>query len=112
MSMELFALAIIIGICATVIAIVAYLIGKSKGYSEGYERGHSLTPFTAERAREVRDLIERHWHDLAEEYGMGPCWSSAHPEDDYDWQAIADGLNEMLGIETRREAADEDAIPF
>ena len=112
MSVELFGLAILIGMCATVVAIAAYLIGKSKGYSEGYDRGRSLTPFTAERAREVRDLVERNWHDLADEYGMSPHWSSAHPEEDYDWQAIADGLNEMLGVGTRHDAADEDAIPF
>lgn len=64
--------------------------------------------FTAEQAREVRDIVDRNWHDLADEYGMGPYWSSAHPEDDYDWHAIADDLNELLGAVVPPE---EDEVP-
>lgn len=102
MSVELFRLVIIIGICTISIAIATYYIGKSKGYSEGYDKGHNLTLFTAEQAKEVRDIVEKNWHDLADEYGMKPYWSSAHPEDDYDWEAIAHELNVMMGTEVRK----------
>lgn len=40
MSVEVFRL-IILGMCAIVIAIATYCIGKSKGYLEGYDRGYN-----------------------------------------------------------------------
>lgn len=110
MSVELFRL-VIIGICAIGIAIATYCIGKSKGYYEGYDRGYNRTLFTAEQAREVKDIVERNWHDVADENSMGPYWSSAHPEDDYDWHAIAYELNAMMGVGAC-EADETECAPF
>ena len=108
--MEAFRL-VILGMCTIGIAIATYCIGKAMGYYEGYDRGYNHTLFTAKQAREVKDVIERNWHDLTDEYGMGPYWSSAHPEDDYDWQAIADELNAMM--EAGASESDEtESVPF
>ena len=45
-------------------------------------------------AEQVREIVEKHWHDLPAEYDMPE--SSALPEYSYDWQAIADDLNATL----------------
>lgn len=44
---------------------------------------------------QVRETVEKHWHDLPAEYDMPEA--SALPEYSYDWQAIADELNATLG---------------
>ena len=81
------------------------------GESAGY--GHALFPWfetpwysteaeaiaawnaRAERgtltAEQVREAVEKHWHDLSAEYDMPEA--TALPEYSYDWQAIADELN-------------------
>ena len=42
-------------------------------------------------AEQVRETVEKHWHDLPDEYDMPEA--TALPEYSYDWQAIADELN-------------------
>ena len=42
-------------------------------------------------ADQVRETVEKHWHDLPDEYDMPEA--TALPEYSYDWQAIADELN-------------------
>ena len=49
-------------------------------------------------AEQVRETVEKHWHDLSAEYDMPEA--TALPEYSYDWQAIADELNAMLGSGT------------
>ena len=44
-------------------------------------------------AEQVRETVEKHWHDLPVEYGM--LEATALPEFGYDWQGIADELNEI-----------------
>lgn len=53
-------------------------------------------------AEQVREIVEKHWHDLPVEYDMPE--SSALPEYSYDWQAIADELNAALGGEECEDA--------
>ena len=45
-------------------------------------------------AEQVRETVEKHWHDLPSEYDMPEA--TALPEYSYDWQAIADELNAEL----------------
>lgn len=42
-------------------------------------------------AEQVRETVEKHWHDLSADYDMPEA--TALPEYSYDWQAIADELN-------------------
>lgn len=42
-------------------------------------------------AEQVRETVEKHWHDLPDEYDMPEA--TALPEYSYDWQVIADELN-------------------
>ena len=42
-------------------------------------------------AEQVRETVEKHWHDLPAEYDMPEA--TALPEYSYDWHAIADELN-------------------
>lgn len=49
-------------------------------------------------AEQVRETVEKHWHDLSAEYDMPEA--TALPEYSYDWQAIADELNATLGRRT------------
>ena len=42
-------------------------------------------------ADDVRETIDKHWHDLPAEYDMPEA--TALPEYSYDWQAIVDELN-------------------
>jgi len=49
-------------------------------------------------AEQVRETVEKHWHDLPDEYDMPEA--TALPEYSYDWQAIADELNAELGSGT------------
>ena len=72
---------------------------RKAGYEIGYhdamkaaKRGGTLT------AEQVRETVEKHWHDLSDEYDMPEA--SALPEYSYDWQAIADELNAELGSGT------------
>ena len=46
-------------------------------------------------AEKVRETVEKHWHDLPNEYDMPEA--TALPEYSYNWQAIADELNAELG---------------
>ena len=46
-------------------------------------------------AEQVREVVDRHWHDLPTERDMPEA--TALPEYSYDWQAIADELNATLG---------------
>lgn len=46
-------------------------------------------------AEQVRDAVEKHWHDLPAEYDMYEA--TALPGYSYDWQSIADELNATLG---------------
>lgn len=46
-------------------------------------------------AEQVRETVEKHWHDLSADYDMPEA--TALPEYSYDWQAIADALNAELG---------------
>jgi len=46
-------------------------------------------------AEQVRETVEKHWHDLPADYDMPEA--TALPEYSYDWQAIADELNATLG---------------
>lgn len=46
-------------------------------------------------AEQVRDTVEKHWHDLSADYDIPEA--AALPEYSYDWQAIADELNATLG---------------
>lgn len=46
-------------------------------------------------AEQVRETVEKHWHDIPEEYDMPEA--TALPEYSYDWQAIADELNAEIG---------------
>ena len=50
---------------------------------------------TAEQVMRIHEVIEKHWHDLSAEYDMPEA--TALPEYSYDWQAIADELNAVLG---------------
>lgn len=45
-------------------------------------------------AAQVRECVEKHWHDLSDEYDMPEA--TALPEYSYDWQAIADELNSRV----------------
>lgn len=72
---------------------------RKAGYEIGYhdamkaaKRGGTLT------AEQVRETVEKHWHDLSDEYDMPEA--SALPEYSYNWQAIADELNAELGSGT------------
>ena len=49
-------------------------------------------------AEQVREAVEKQWHDLPDEYDMPEA--AALPEYSYDWQAIADELNATLGSTT------------
>ena len=49
-------------------------------------------------AEKVRETVEKHWHDLPNEYDMPEA--TALPEYSYNWQAIADELNAELGSGT------------
>lgn len=55
-------------------------------------------------AEQVRETVEKHWHDLPDEYDMPEA--TALPEYSYDWQAIADELNAELGSEVNGETSD------
>jgi len=46
-------------------------------------------------AEQVRETVEKHWHDLPADYDMPEA--TALPEYSYDWQAIADELNAAMG---------------
>ena len=46
-------------------------------------------------AEQVREVVEKHWHDLTAGYDMPAA--TALPEYSYDWQAIADELNTVIG---------------
>jgi len=48
-------------------------------------------------AEQVRGTVEKHWHDLPDEYDIPEA--TALPEYSYDWQAIADELNATLGTD-------------
>ena len=50
---------------------------------------------TAEQAKRIHEIIEKHWHDLPDEYDMPEA--TALPEYSYDWQAITEELNAELG---------------
>ena len=56
---------------------------------------------TVEKVKRINEVIEKHWHDLSTEYDMPEA--TALPEYSYDWQAIADELNETLGAGTCRD---------
>ena len=45
-------------------------------------------------AEQVREIVDRHWHDLSDEYDIPEA--TALPEYSYDWQAIADELNSRV----------------
>lgn len=45
-------------------------------------------------AEQVCETVEKHWHDLPDEYNMPEA--TALPEYSYDWQAIADELNSRV----------------
>ena len=45
-------------------------------------------------AEQVRETVEKHWHDLPAEYDMPEA--AALPGFSYDWQAIADELNAAI----------------
>lgn len=45
-------------------------------------------------AEQVRETVEKHWHDLPDEYDMPEA--TALPEYSYDWQAIADELSKKM----------------
>ena len=55
-------------------------------------------------AEQVRETVEKHWHDLPDEYDIPEA--TALPEYSYDWQAIADELNAELGSEINGETSD------
>jgi hypothetical protein len=46
-------------------------------------------------AEQMRETVEKHWHDLPADYDMPEA--AALPEYSYDWHAIADELNATLG---------------
>lgn len=46
-------------------------------------------------AEQVEETVEKHWHDLPDEYDMPEA--TALLEYSYNWQAIADELNAALG---------------
>ena len=48
-------------------------------------------------AEQVRETVDKHWHDLSADYDMPEA--TALPEYSYDWQAIADELNAAVGGE-------------
>ncbi len=50
---------------------------------------------TAEQVKQLSEIMDKHWHNLSEEYGMPEA--SALPEYSYDWHAIADEFNAMIG---------------
>ena len=56
-------------------------------------------------AEQVREIVEKHWHDLPAEYDMPEA--TALPEYSYDWQAIADELKATLGGE---DSSADDAL--
>lgn len=51
-------------------------------------------------AEQVRQAVEKHWHDLPTDYDMPEA--TALPEFSYNWHAIADELNATLGNGTCR----------
>lgn len=55
-------------------------------------------------AKQVRETVDKHWHDLSADYDMPEA--TALPEYSYDWQAIADELNKSLGIDRESELKD------
>lgn len=68
-------------------------------------------------AAQVCECVEKHWHDLSDEYDMPEA--TALPEYSYDWQAIADELNAAVGNGTchmdfideyERPSGDEDYL--
>ena len=72
---------------------------RKAGYEIGYhdamksaKHGGTLT------AEQVRETVEKHWHDLPADYDMPEA--TALPEYSYDWQAITDELNAELGSGT------------
>lgn len=73
---------------------------------DGVER--SKTEYAALTAEQVREAVEKHWHDLPYEYDMPEA--TALPEYSYDWQAIADELNAELGSGTCEMETDWDYL--
>ena len=55
-------------------------------------------------AEQVRETVEKHWHDLSADYDMPEA--TALPEYSYDWQAIADELNATLRSEINGDTSD------
>jgi hypothetical protein len=49
-------------------------------------------------ADQVRDTVEKHWHDLSADYDMPEA--TVLPEYSYNWQVISDELNAELGSGT------------
>ena len=60
-------------------------------------------------AEQVRETVEKHWHDLSADYDMPEA--TALPEYSYDWQAIADELN-ARGERTCKSTTDDNAWCF
>lgn len=48
-------------------------------------------------AEQVREIVDKHWHDLPTDYDMPEA--TALPEYSYDWHAIADKLNALVGLD-------------
>ena len=61
-------------------------------------------------AEQVCEVVEKHWHDLPDEYDMPEA--TALPEYSYDWQAIADELNDMLGSDNEYEAKMDELLCY
>ena len=62
-------------------------------YEDAYEKERADLGSGTLTAEQVREAVEKHWHDLHDEYDMPEA--TALPEYSYDWQAVADELNEL-----------------
>ena len=75
---------------------------------ENYVKQSTLVGGTL-TAEQVREVMEKHWHDLPDEYDMPEA--TALPEYSYNWQVIADELNALLGSGTCEVSYEQEGIP-
>lgn len=86
--------------------VFCYACGATGGYkvtpAKAIEAWNTRAKHSTLTAEQVRETVDKHWHDLSADYDMPEA--TALPEYSYDWQAIADELNVTLGIDDDYES--------